>query len=149
MLVGAACVVLAAFFYMQNSAQTPLPVATTQNSASSTVQIGGETLRVTVAATEAARERGLSGRTGLADDEGMLFVFPRDGKYAFWMKDMTFSIDIIWISADGRIVYIAPNAPPTTYPEDFVSPTPARYVLEVPAGFAEMHGVKVGDIAGL
>ncbi len=149
MLAGAACLVLAVFFYMQNSAQAPLPVATTQNPASSTVQIGGETIRITVAATEAAREQGLSGRTELADDEGMLFVFPRDGNYAFWMKDMLFSIDIIWISPDGRVVHIAPNVSPTTYPEDFVSPTPARYVLEVPAGFADAHGVNVGDIVGL
>jgi len=149
MLAGALCLVLVAFFYMQNSAQTPLPVAATQNPASSTVRIGGETLRVTVAATEAARERGLSGRTGLLGDEGMLFVFPRDGTYAFWMKDMLFSIDIIWISPGGRIVHVAPNVSPATYPEDFVSPASARYVLEVPAGFVDAHGVKVGDIVGL
>ena len=159
MLAGAACLVLAAFFYMQISAQTPLPAATTPAPASSTVRIGGETLRVTVAATEAARNQGLSGRAGLASDEGMLFVFPRDGTYPFWMKDMRFSIDIIWISASdrpsrdgsggGRIVHIAPDVSPATYPEDFVTPTPARYVLEVPAGFTQAHGVDVGDIVGL
>jgi len=159
MLVGATCLVLAAFFYVQSATQTPPPAATTQNSASSTVRIGGETLRVTVAATEMTRKQGLSGRAGLENDEGMLFVFPRDGKYSFWMKDMRFSIDIIWISASdrpsrdgsagGRIVYIAPDVSPATYPEDFVSPTPARYVLEVPAGFTGAHGVRVGDIVGL
>lgn len=149
MLAGVACVVLAVLFYMQSSAQAPLPVATTQKTTSSTVQLGGETLRVTIAATEAAREQGLGGRTWLADDEGMLFVFPRDGKYSFWMKDMTLSIDIIWISVSGRIVHIAPNVSPATYPGRFVSPAPARYVLEVPAGFTGVHGVEVGDIVGL
>ena len=149
MLVGATCLVLAAFFYVQSATQTPPPAATTQNSASSTVRIGGETLRVTVAATEMTRKQGLSGRAGLANDEGMLFIFPRDGTYSFWMKDMRFSIDIIWISAGGRIVYITPDVSPATYPEDFVSPTLARYVLEVPAGFTGAHGVRVGDIVGL
>ena len=113
------------------------------------VKIGDTIVRATIADTPAAQEKGLGGRTYLASDEGMLFIFPRDGEYAFWMKDMHFSIDIIWISADGRIVYIAPNVSPATYPEDFVPPAPARYVLEVPAGFADLHGVKVGDIAGL
>src|SRR3989344_9318551 len=102
MLAGAACLVLAAFFYMQISAQTPLPAATTPAPASSTVRIGGESRRVTVAATEAARNQGLSGRAGLASDEGMLFVFPRDGTYPFWMKYLPFSFNNSWISASNQ-----------------------------------------------
>ena len=60
-----------------------------------------------VADTPEARQQGLSGRAGLGESEGMLFVFPKDGEYAFWMKDMRFSIDILWLSGNGTIVYMA------------------------------------------
>lgn len=110
-----------------------------------TVVLAGETVRVTIADTEAKREQGLSGRQGLAPHEGMLFIFQKDDRYAFWMKDMLFSIDILWLSADGTVVYIAPSVSPDTYPQAFVSSTPARYVLELPAGYAAAHGVKLGD----
>jgi len=79
----------------------------------------------------------------------MLFVFPEDGKYAFWMKDMRFSIDILWLSADGRVVYMALNVSPDTYPQVFRPDVPARYVLELPAGYAKAHAVRIGDIVRL
>src|SRR3989338_5701660 len=63
----------------------------------SLAKIGDQAVRVTVADTPESRERGLSGRDGLASDEGMLFVFQNDGYHTFWMKDMLFSIDIIWL----------------------------------------------------
>ena len=114
-----------------------------------TLQLGGQTIHISVAASESVRQQGLSGRTGLAADEGMLFVFPEDGKYAFWMKDMRFSIDILWLSADGRVVYMALNVSPDTYPQVFRPDVPARYVLELPAGYAKAHAVRVGDIVRL
>ena len=79
----------------------------------------------------------------------MLFVFTEDGKYAFWMKDMQFSIDIIWLAADGTVVYIVPNLSPATYPQTYTPDTPARFVLEVPAGFVAAHSVRIGDKAQL
>jgi len=120
-----------------------------------TIHLKGESVRISVADTDALRQLGLGGRAGLAPDEGMLFVFPRDGKYAFWMKDMRFSIDILWLSApstssgQATVVYIAQNISPDTYPKDFVSTAPARYVLELPAGYAASHSIKVGDIVQL
>ncbi|MBI5457929.1 DUF192 domain-containing protein [Candidatus Kaiserbacteria bacterium] len=110
-----------------------------------TIQLHGQTVRVSVADTEVARERGLSDRPGLAADEGMLFVFPRDGKYGFWMKDMHFSIDIMWLSADQQVVYMAQNISPDTYPQVFRPNVLARYVLELPAGYAKEYTVTVGD----
>lgn len=76
-------------------------------------------LRVTVLERQGERERGLSGRESLAPTEGMLFVFPESGYHAFWMKDMQFPIDIIWVAADGTIVDIAPVVRPETYPKTF------------------------------
>ena len=114
-----------------------------------TITLDGNTIHVSVADTLESRARGLGGREGLAPDEGMLFIFPKDGDYAFWMKDMRFSIDILWLSVDGEVIYSIENLSPATYPRSFVSQRPARYVLELPTGYVEAHRVKEGDIVRL
>ena len=114
-------------------------------SASPTVQVGGKTVRVTVADTPETRQKGLGGRNSLAPDEGMLFIFPQDGEYGFWMKDMKFPIDILWLSSARRVVYMAQSVSPDTYPQTFTPTMPARYVLELPAGYAKAYTVDVGD----
>lgn len=114
------------------------------------VKIGSTAVQVEVADTDAAREQGLSGHPPLPEGSGMLFVFPYDGDWGFWMKDMTFPLDIIFIGAtqtpgEGSVVSIAVNASPAGYqqdpPEVFYPPTAVRYVLEVPAGFAAAHNI--------
>lgn len=111
------------------------------------VEIGdGIRVAVTVAATVATREKGLSGSDGLAPGEGMLFVFDEPGEYRFWMKDMKFPIDILWIK-DGMIADITTDAAvpvpgeplPTYFPR-----VPVDRVLEVNAGFARAHGLRIG-----
>lgn len=101
--------------------------------------------RVAIARTVAARERGLSGRKGLAPDEGMLFIFDAADTYGFWMKEMLFPIDILWLNG-SRIVDISTDLPPSV-PGDrlpvFYPRVPADRVLEVPAGFAKVHGLKL------
>lgn len=116
---------------------------------SPSVMIGGEKVSVVLATTDSQREQGLSGTEPLEANQGMLFVFPEDGVYRFWMKDMKYAIDIIWIDADGRIVFIAPSVSPDTYPDSFGPDAPSRYVLEVSAGFAAAHHVSIGDRVGL
>jgi len=140
--------VAATLFIVTQKNIAAAPLSAPQNP-SPVVLLDGRTVHVTVADTESARELGLGGRSGLAPDEGMLFVFPRDGRYAFWMKDMSFSIDIIWLAADGTVVHIEQAISPATYPETFAPETPARYVLELPAGYAKAYTVKVGDKAAL
>ena len=107
--------------------------------------VGGEQVRVDIADTQLLRERGLSGRTGLAARTGMLFVFPADGHYAFWMKGMRFSIDMVWLASNGTVVGYLENVAPESYPKSFGPEGMARYVLELPAGYTIAHGVKVGD----
>ncbi|MBI4088377.1 DUF192 domain-containing protein [Candidatus Kaiserbacteria bacterium] len=114
-----------------------------------TVEIKGQKVRVAVADTDALRRKGLGGRENLAHDEGMLFMFPDDGRYAFWMKDMRFSIDIVWLSAGGEVVDVAQNISPDTYPNVFTPARAARYVLELPAGWTEEYTVRPGDIVRL
>ncbi len=89
---------------------------------------------------------GLSGRDGLSKKSGLLFVFDQDAYYPFWMKDMLFAIDIIWINADKKIVHIEHAVQPDTYPQSFTSPELARYVLEVASGIAKEFKLEKGDM---
>lgn len=106
--------------------------------------IAGNTIRVTLATTSQARAQGLSGAAPLAPNTGMLFVFPREGKYSFWMKDMQYPLDILWIDESGIVVHSRESVSPDTYPATFSSQDPARFVLELPAGYVRKYGVRVG-----
>lgn len=119
-------------------------VSESQQSQSSIV-VGDTTVLVDVANTGALRQQGLSGRQSLAWGSGMLFIFPQAGDWGFWMKDMLFSIDIIWADEAGIITTVLPNVSPTTYPQAFHPKAPALYVLEVPAGYAAAQGIGVGQ----
>lgn len=107
----------------------------------------GNYITAELALTPAQWQRGLSGRKELKSDQGMLFVFPEPSYQSFWMKDMKFSIDIIWIDENFQIVGIEKNLPPCgeTCPT-YESPLPVKYVLEVKAGFSEREKLKEGDI---
>jgi uncharacterized membrane protein (UPF0127 family) len=107
------------------------------------------TVYAEVVDTPKSREQGLSGRSGLGEDEAMLFVFEHPGKYGFWMKDMLFAIDIVWISEDGTVVHIERNITPSTYfvtnpPQTFINTPDAKYVLELAAGQSGKLGVYLG-----
>lgn len=129
---------------------TPIVQPRTNNEQTSPiVTLDGSVVHVIIADTEATQERGLGGRNGLAPNEGMLFVFPSDGIYPFWMKDTLFSIDIIWLDIHGTIVDMRTNVSPESYPEVFTPTASARYVLEVSAGYVLEHNIKIGDIATL
>jgi uncharacterized membrane protein (UPF0127 family) len=101
-------------------------------------------LVVEVANTQASREQGLSGRVSMADDEGLLFIFDTPGRYGFWMKDMNFPLDIIWINGDGIVVSIERGVTKESYPKAFINQSDATYVLEVNAGLAEKFGLYMG-----
>ena len=110
------------------------------------IKLAGRVLNVEVAKTPLAQEKGLSGRAGLKPGSSMLFVFPAPNYYGFWMKDMKFSIDIIWVE-QGKVVEIAANTPPDDSPDRpiYRPREPASLVIEVPAGFSQKYGLKVGD----
>jgi uncharacterized membrane protein (UPF0127 family) len=104
------------------------------------------TISTYVASTPDALSQGLSGRESLVSDQGMLFVFPVSGEYAFWMKDMNFPLDIVWIDADMRVVGIAKNVATSSYPENLLPPSPVRYVLELNARGSDRFGIATGTI---
>lgn len=100
-----------------------------------------------VATTEGARARGLMFRNELADGHGMLFVYPADKVLGVWMKNTRIPLDILFISAPGRIVSMLQNVQPCVTPACGVynSVFKARYMLEVNAGTIDRLGIAVGD----
>ncbi len=95
--------------------------------------------------TEQTRQQGLSGRLSLPDNYGMLFVFDEPDNYSFWMKDMNFSIDIIWLNESKEIIHIEKELSPETYPQPFLPNDNALYVLEVNSGVVDNLGLEIGD----
>jgi uncharacterized membrane protein (UPF0127 family) len=88
-------------------------------------------------------ERGLAGRSGLAEGRGMLFVMPDDEIQHFWMKGMEFPIDIIWIE-DGRVIGCEKRVSPKDQ-RTFASPGNASFVLETVSGFCDLHDIQSND----
>lgn len=109
------------------------------------VKIAGKMIKVELVTTLEEQERGLSGRDSLKKDKGMLFIFNQANKYSFWMKDMNFPIDIIWIGENFQVISIKKNASPDSYPETFSPNQDAKYVLEVISSFSEKNNLREGD----
>ena len=107
----------------------------------------GVKIPVEVSDTSAKRQQGLSDRPRLKSGWGMLFVFERSGRHGFWMKDMNFPIDILWLR-NSRVVYVAENVRPPSSGETPVTITPdksANLVLELDAGQVRALGLAVGS----
>jgi len=130
-----ALVLLALFFNLDFNKQENLQ--TTQ------IQIGSKVFTAEIAQSLNARVQGLSGRKSLAKGKGMFFISDKEDFQGFWMKDMNFPIDIIWIGRDLKVKDITYNISPITYPEVFYSKVPIQFVLEVNA--FESEGISIGD----
>jgi len=102
-------------------------------------------LQLDIASSESKQKLGLSGRESLDSNAGMLFVFDPPSKPGFWMKDMNFALDIIWLDQDSHIVQINENLSPATFPNIFTAPSPVKYVLEITAGKTKTLNLIVGD----
>lgn len=113
------------------------------------VRLGDSSVVAWIADTDAKRERGLSGTQSLAGNRAMLFVFDEPTKSGFWMKEMRYPIDIIWIHATGQVLDLRHSVSPETFPAVFESDAYASYVLEVSGGWASRHGVNVGGMVNV
>jgi len=105
---------------------------------------GSVSLVAELAVTEEQRAAGLMHRTSLPDGEGMLFVFDRDQRLSFWMKNTLVPLSIAFITSDGRITEIRDMRPLDLTP--VVSTRSVRYALEVPQGWFDRAGVRLGDV---
>lgn len=133
-----ALIVFAGFLYIRNLWH-----------GSATIVLSGENFSAEVMTTAAQKNQGLSGRDSLGKNQAMLFVFSEPGLYDFWMKDMKFAIDIIWVG-QGKIVDLAPRVAPAVTDDPTMIPRltprlPAERVIEVVAGTADRLHLKIGD----
>ncbi len=131
-IVGLLCIVSLGFYVMR---QSSLPNFT----------VGKRGYHLAVASTQEARQKGLGGRADMKENEGMLFVFDAPDAACFWMKNMHFSLDMIWLDADKRVVHIEQNVSPETFPKSFCPGKPAKYVVELKAGEARRSHVVLGQ----
>lgn len=99
---------------------------------------------IEVADTDQLRARGLMYRRSLPDNAGMLFIQNREEIQSFWMKNTYIPLDIIFVDRDMKIVTIQANTTPMKE-WSYASTEPALYVVEVNAGFANQHGIRIGD----
>lgn len=153
-LAGVAAFIIAVGFLVANSGNLKfkgLPSFQPSTLPMATVTVAGKNIQVEIAKNEADRELGLGGRSYLAPDNGMLFIFDSKGVTpTFWMKGMLFPLDIIWISG-GKVVKIDKNAAveSTITPDDklklYNPNSPIDYVLEVNSGFSDTNNVTVGS----
>lgn len=97
-----------------------------------------------IADTDYERQLGLMKRVSMEENQGMLFIFPADAMQSFWMRNTLISLDMIFINSNKKIVTIHKNTKVLS-DQSYPSTSPARYVLEVNAGFTAKHGVQVGD----
>ena len=100
--------------------------------------------RVEIADTPAKREMGLQYRRELADDQGMLFLFPAEETLTFWMHNTPIPLDMIFIGSDLKIVGIVHDAVPFSTATRSVG-VPSRFVLEIKGGLAKQKGIEAGD----
>jgi len=144
-LQSAICVgLLLAALGCDRSSPTPSPgsAGRPQRLPTAAIRIGDIPLVVEVADTPAEHHKGMMFRPRLEPDEAMLFVFPRDDNLSFWMKNTYVDLDLAFIASDGVIVQIerleAFDAEPV------YSRRPARFALELPAGWLAAHGIGLG-----
>lgn len=109
--------------------------------------IGDAKLKILLADSEEERIMGLSYKKHLEQDKGMLFVFNKEEKHGIWMKDMYFSIDIIWLDSKFQVVDFVSDVQPQSYPNVFKPKKTAKYVLEVNSGFIKENGIKIDEQA--
>ncbi|VAW43955.1 FIG007785: exported protein [hydrothermal vent metagenome] len=113
------------------------------------VSLNDQSFVIELADTDNTRALGLMYREHMADDEGMLFVFPDTQRRAFWMKNTLIPLDILYFDQNQKLVSISENTPPckntTTRCPNYPSAKPAKYVLEINAGLSQQYGFKSGD----
>ena len=124
--------------------------AETQKKENTQVTVKDLAIKAKIADEPKEQQTGLADYSSLGLDEGMIFVFDQSKRHTFWMKDMDFAIDIIWIDEAKKIVDIAPNVPPEPNKNEkeltrYKPKSDAKYVLEINAGISALHNLQISD----
>jgi uncharacterized protein len=112
-----------------------------------TITIDRYNIFAIVADTDEKRSKGLSGVENMSDNQGMLFMFNNPSRQGFWMKEMKFPLDIIWLDLNNSVIHIEKKLQPCTsvlFCTVYSPSRDAKYVLETISGFTDLHSVNVG-----
>lgn len=122
-----------------------------QNRRSQSIYVEINDLKVRAQVAESFREKisGLSGRQEMPEQEGMFFIFHNPGRHSFWMRNMSFPLDIIWFNENLEVVEIKKNVQPDSFPQVYQSDDSAKYVLEINAGLSDRYNIRRGDKCSL
>ncbi len=101
-------------------------------------------LEIEIVDREETRMQGMMGRTSMAQNRGMLFIFDNDEPRSFWMANTPLPLDIIFITRDREIIRIHSRTTPYSE-QNYESGRDCRYVLETNAGYCDRHGIREGD----
>lgn len=138
LVLVAGLVIVAGVVWLWVATARPLPRVTMR-------AFSGQGYVLAEASTTKELADGLGGYSSLPIHEGMLFDFPQSAVQCFWMKDMHFALDMIWLNASKNVVFLKENVSPDTYPEAFCPPEPAKYVIELNAGQAKTASIHIGE----
>lgn len=108
-------------------------------------KLAEQSFTLAIAADQQRRRLGLSEVEELPEGYGMIFAFPTEMPHGFWMKQMRFPLDIIWLNNEKEIVKVLTDVAPETYPTTFGAEVDSRFVIELNAGSAEKYGIKFGQ----
>lgn len=135
-LLLAAVVLLGRMFERVDRAQN-LPI--------SSISIDGHHLMAMIADDDQERLVGLSGRNSLPKGQALILSHAKPTSGGIWMKDMKISIDVLWVTADGKVVGLIKELRPESYPKVYYSSIPVTTVVELPAGYIEAHKIHYGS----
>jgi uncharacterized membrane protein (UPF0127 family) len=131
-----------AYFLAISGKSTERQTQTTKSSCA--INLDNRCIELERADTNARRIKGLSDRKSMDTYQGMLFVFDHAQEQCFWMKDMHFALDMVFVDNNKKIVKIDKNISPDTYPQNYCADG-ARYVIELNSGIADRAGLKIGQ----
>lgn len=145
------CVALSAVFTAGcrngSSGSTATPEVPFRADGELTFHRGGapiSTIEIEIADTDSSRTRGLMQRSSMAENTGMLFVFPTSDYQSFWMANTQISLDMLFVDAESTVVEIHKYTRPLSA-ENVGGSRLSRFVVEVPAGYTDTHGIVEGD----
>ena len=143
-----------AFYYFRDKAPVAPPSESAVTSPAAKPEIQGtvtfasgdnpRTIDVEIARSAYEHSKGLMDRTSMPHSQGMLFIFDDMSPRSFWMRNTRISLDIIFVDDKYKVVSIQKNAVPMSE-ESLPSEGPAKYVVEVNAGFTDLYNIRPGD----
>jgi uncharacterized membrane protein (UPF0127 family) len=140
-VIGALFVVL--FLRFNQKKQEPM----IQDIQGSYIEINQHRITISIADTPKTQEQGLSDTLSLKPQTGKLFIFDHPSMYGFWMKDMHYALDFVWMDSSLKVVHTDSDVAPETYPQIFYPPEEVKYVLEINAGENKKFGISDGQVA--